>query len=162
MIWYNVSKHFADPYIEQSTSERAKTYNLRNGCNLEDRFLTEAKDLLELECGKRSLATVQALLVVYVYYVNHGIDRAGLRYRDMAYAMLAHLQSRFEGRRMESGISSRCDADVYRKAMSRAFWGTYCFERYGRHVNICCHLCRTDTSGDLLVSWHSPTCNGRS
>jgi hypothetical protein len=88
-------------------------------------FDAEAKRLFERENGRRSLPTVQGLLIMFAYSTVMGKDRAGLMFRHTAYKMLHQLD-------LEENF--RNDTDMrhnYReqKAFSRALWGIYCFER---------------------------------
>jgi hypothetical protein len=84
---------------------------------------------LELEFGRRSLATVQGLLIIYACYVGQGRDRGAMQYRWMAYDMLARLQPKLETiftdlERVNGGATTKTA-----KAIFRALWGIYCFER---------------------------------
>lgn len=47
------------------------------------RFMDEAKKLLELECGRASLPTVFGLYMLFFVSALMGKDRAGLMYRYM-------------------------------------------------------------------------------
>jgi hypothetical protein len=90
-----------------------------------ERFDTEAKRLLDCENGRRSLTTVQGLLIMFTYSTVMGKDRGGTMFRHTAYKMLHQLD-------LEENF--RNDTNVrhdYReqKAFSRALWGIYCFER---------------------------------
>jgi hypothetical protein len=92
-------------------------------------FLAEARRHQELEFGRRSLATIQGLLIIYTCYVGQGKDRGGMQYRWMAYDMLARLQAKLETmftdlERVNEGATTKTA-----KAISRALWGIYCFER---------------------------------
>jgi hypothetical protein len=90
-----------------------------------EQFDTEAKRLFDYENGRRSLPTVQGLLIMFTYSTVMGKDRAGMMFRHTAYKMLHQLD-------LEENF--RNDTNVrhdYReqKAFSRALWGIYCFER---------------------------------
>jgi hypothetical protein len=63
-----------------------------------ENFEAQAKVLLDDENGRRSLPTVQGLLIMFAYNVAMGKDRAGLIFRYMAYDMLNRL-------RLEDGFS---------------------------------------------------------
>lgn len=119
----------------QSTSEYAKTFSSLQEFDVGQRFLEEARFLLEIECGRRSLTTVQALLVIYACYVSQGKDRGGILYRHMAYDMLSHLRAKLETSPTNTKMAEGRDTARYGKAMSRTLWGIYCFERYGKSVS---------------------------
>lgn len=88
-------------------------------------FEAQAKVLLDVENGRRSLPTVQGLLIMFAYNVAMGKDRAGLVFRYTAYDMLNHL-------RLENAFSGVTNTNYdykERRAYSRALWGIYCFER---------------------------------
>ena len=66
---------------------------------------------------------------MYTCYVGQGKDRGGMHYRRMAYDMLARLQAKLETiftdlERIHEGATTKTA-----KAISRALWGIYCFER---------------------------------
>jgi hypothetical protein len=88
-------------------------------------FYREAKRLFDCENGRRSLPTVQGLLIMFTYSTVAGKDRAGMMFRHTAYKMLHQLD-------LEENFRSNTDVrHNYReqKAFSRALWGIYCFER---------------------------------
>jgi hypothetical protein len=90
-----------------------------------EHFYTEAKRLFDCENGRRSLPTVQGLLIIFTYSTVMGKDRAGMMFRHTAYKMLQQLD-------LEENFRSNTDVrHNYReqKAFSRALWGIYCFER---------------------------------
>lgn len=91
--------------------------------------MNEARQLLDTDYGRRSLTTVQALLVLYTCYTGQGRDRGGLQYRHAAYEMLKRLQVKLEARFRNPGIADEAGKAKYQKAVSRALWGIYCFER---------------------------------
>jgi hypothetical protein len=90
-----------------------------------ERFDTEAKRLLDCENGRRSLPTVQGLLIMFAYSTVRGKDRAGTIFRHTAYKMLHQLDLE---EKFRDDTNVRHD---YReqKVFSRALWGIYCFER---------------------------------
>lgn len=93
--------------------------------NASEYFFAEAKRLLDRENGRRSLPTVQGLLIMFAYSTGAGTDRAGMIFRQAAYDMLDWL-------RLEESFHQAADAiDSHReqKALSRVLWGIYCFER---------------------------------
>lgn len=79
--------------------------------------------------GRRSLATVQGLLIIYTCYVGQGKDRGAMQYRWMAYDMLARLQVELETTFTDLERSNEGATTKTAKAISRALWGVYCFER---------------------------------
>lgn len=92
--------------------------------------MNEARRLLDKSCGRRSLPTVQALLILYTCCTGQGRDRGGLQYRLVAYEMLKRLQVRLEARYSRPGIADEASRHKYQKGISRALWGIFCFERY--------------------------------
>ena len=135
-------------------------YGSVQGFDIRERFLNEARQLLDTDYGRRSLTTVQALLVLYTCYTGQGRDRGGLQYRHAAYEMLKRLHVKLEARFRNPGMADEAGRAKYQKAVSRALWGIYCFERYlirsatnGLvHVKLTC--CAPPT-----VSPHPHTCN---
>jgi len=111
-----------------STSERARVYGSVQGFDIRERFLNETRQLLDADYGRRSLTTVQALLVLYTCYTGQGRDRGGLQYRHAAYEMLKRLQVKLEARFTNPGIADEAGRSKCQKAVSRALWGIYCFE----------------------------------
>jgi len=95
------------------------------GFNTRDRFLMEAKRLHDRESGRRSLPTVQALLLMFACSSGMGQDRAGTMFRYTAYEMLKRLRLEAKLRFMESSGNSHDE----QKAVARALWGIYFFER---------------------------------
>jgi hypothetical protein len=75
------------------------------------------------------LTTVQALLVLYTCYTGQGRDRGGLQYRHAAYEMLKRLHVKLEASFRNPGMADEAGRAKYQKAVSRALWGIYCFER---------------------------------
>lgn len=109
----------------QCTSARAKAFGSMQGFNTRDRFLMEAKRLHDRESGRRSLPTVQALLLMFSCSSGMGQDRAGTMFRYAAYEMLKRLRLEAKLRLMESSGNSHDE----QKAIARALWGIYFFER---------------------------------
>lgn len=91
------------------------------GYDVAARFLNETKRLYDLEEGRSSLPSVQAMLIMYCCLVGRGKDRAGLQYRYGASEMMKHLRL---GMMFTHGDISR----YVKEAVSRALWGIYCFE----------------------------------
>ena len=75
------------------------------------------------------MATVQELLVMYTCYVGRGKDRGAMQYRWMAYDMLARLQAKLETTLTDLERANEGATTKIAKAISRALWGIYCFER---------------------------------
>jgi hypothetical protein len=75
---------------------------------------------LELELRRRSLATVQGLLVIYAYYVGRGKDRGAMQYRRMAYDMLGRLQTKLETIFIDLERANKGAKTKTAKAISRA------------------------------------------
>jgi hypothetical protein len=109
----------------QYTSTRAKYFSAISGDDLTIRFANEAKRLLALERGRSSLATVQGLLLLFMTTVLDGCDRVGMMYRLMSTEMLKQLN-------LEAELAA-IEGDVHRvdekRALSRALWGHFIFER---------------------------------
>lgn len=105
-------------------------YGSVQGFDIRERFLNEARQLLDTDYGRRSLTTVQALLVLYTCYTGQGRDRGGLQYRHAAYEMLKRLQVKLEASFRNPGMADEAGRAKYQTAVSRALWGIYCFERY--------------------------------
>jgi len=117
-----------------STSERARVYGSVQGFDIRERFLNEARQLLDNDYGRRSLTTVQALLVLYTCYTGQGRDRGGLQYRHAAYEMLKRLQVKLEAKFRNPRMADEAGRAKYQKAVSRALWGIYCFESISASV----------------------------
>lgn len=66
---------------------------------------------------------------MYTCYVGQGKDRGGIQYRWMAYDMLARLREKLETLFMDLEKTNEGATDKDAKAISRALWGIYCFER---------------------------------
>lgn len=129
--------------MSQSSSKKAKLFSSLQGFDVQERFLSEARTLLEIACGRRSLTTIQALLILYACYVGQGRDRGGLQYRYLACDMFKREQVNLE-RNFENPPVSMGSGKVqnrYKNAISRALWGFYCFERYVQCLTVmvvCC------------------------
>jgi hypothetical protein len=102
------------------------------GFDATDRFLAEARHMLDRECGRTSLSTVQSLLIMYTCYAAQGKDRGGLQYRYMAYEMLSRLQVKMEANFHDPKAVNSTTDTKYQSVLSRTLWGIYCFERYVR------------------------------
>ena len=113
------------------TNEYVRQYDHKTGSNLSLSFFDEARRLLELECGKASLPTVQGLYLLYSYIGAKGTDRAGQVYRSSACEMLKRLQLERRFRLLD--VRNPPDAQELR-VISRAAWGLFCTERYGNSI----------------------------
>jgi len=65
---------------------------------------------------------------MYAYNVGMGKDRAGSMYRHAAYEMLGRLKLDAKFRETKPGDDTQ--RHKIQKALSRAAWGIFCFERY--------------------------------
>lgn len=110
-----------------STSPRAKTLSAIYGFDIRDRFLDQAKKILDQENGRVSLPTVWALAILFICSSSQGRDRAGFMYRFTAYDMLKRmrLQQRLELLEEAEGDE---EARVALRVYSRTLWGMYAFE----------------------------------
>jgi hypothetical protein len=99
--------------------------------DITSQFLDEAKRLLDLETGRESLPTVQGLALLFTTSAFTGMDRAGSVYRYSAYQMLKRL-------RLEKRFAKLNDDDLselrQKRAISKALWGLFCFDRYVEFV----------------------------
>ena len=75
---------------------------------------------------------------MYACYAAQGKDRGGLHYRLIAYDMLSRLQAKLEARLATPGDVHQRNVSRYVKAISRALWGIYCFERYEKPIENGC------------------------
>ena len=75
---------------------------------------------------------------MYAYYASQGKDRGGMHYRLIAYDMLSRLQEKLEARLTSPGDVHQGNVSRYVKAISRALWGIYCFERYVKLIKNGC------------------------
>ncbi|KAI3394728.1 hypothetical protein diail_2257 [Diaporthe ilicicola] len=128
-----------------SSSARCMGTILR--CNMPERFMNEAKRLLELECGRASLPTVLGLYVLFFASAMLGKDRAGLMYRytvclptyethlvlpsihpltsPKAQHMLRQLRL---DKRFDQLDKTRPDHALEREVISRTLWGLFTAE----------------------------------
>jgi hypothetical protein len=97
------------------------------GTSISDRLFDEAKKLLDLESGRPSLPTVQALALLFLGSAYLGRDRAGQMYRYAAFEMLKRLQldKKFARLNPDDPLESQDQ-----RLISKALWGLFCFERY--------------------------------
>jgi hypothetical protein len=94
---------------------------------MSDRFLKEAKRLLDCEGGRASIPATQALCILYTISAAMGRDRAGLMYRLAAYEMLKRLRLENAFAKLDRTLP-RDSLD--REVISQSAWGVFCFERY--------------------------------
>jgi hypothetical protein len=92
-----------------------------------DSFLNEAKKLLELEQGRMTIPTINALCLMYLTSALLGRDRAGLMYRYMAYSIARRLSLEQKFTKLDE---EHADTPLTRQILSRTLWGLFCFERY--------------------------------
>lgn len=94
---------------------------MANGHDMRLAFFDEARRLLDLECGRVSLATAEAMFILHLTAAAMGTDRATRMYLLAACDMVQRLQfplnEVIEENRREQRI------------LSKALWGMYCFER---------------------------------
>jgi len=138
-----------------STSHHARAFGSLQGVDTTDHFLTEARHLLNRECGRASLPTVQSLLVMYTCYVAQGKDRGGLQYRYMAYEMLGRLQVKLEASFHDPKMVNSTANVKYQRALSKTLWGIYCFESVTALSYLQPSMVRAPTIPRLFMSGHS-------
>lgn len=92
--------------------------------DLGEAFFLESKRLLELEAGKSSLPTAQALLVMFSYSCCMGRDRAGNVFRAAGYEMIRRMMPKIK--QILGNAAHPVDS---RRAISKAVWGMFCFDR---------------------------------
>lgn len=105
-------------------------FTLSRGVNFTSRrdlcetFFAKVKLLLDLEAGKPSLPTAQALLVMFSYCCFLGRDRAGNIFRAAGYEMMEPMMPK-----TERAISNKTCPSASHQAITRAIWGMFCFDR---------------------------------
>ena len=90
-------------------------------------FHDEAKKLLNLEFGRASIPTVQALCAMYLAIAVLGRDREAIVFRFMALEMTARLELDKKYYRLRDDDP---DDLVEKHVISRTLWAVFCFERY--------------------------------
>jgi hypothetical protein len=112
----------------QFTCAKIRVFGLLTGQTMVETFFNEARALLDSEGARPSLPTAQSLYILYRVCVCLAKDRAGLMYRSMAIEILKrlNLEDRFDSL---TDTSSMAEAQE-RRAISKAVWGHFCFERY--------------------------------
>lgn len=88
-------------------------------------FLREAKRLLELECGRAALSTMQALLVMHSIECNRGKDRIGRSFHYQAVDMYKRLGYAGDQPRPIGCDTSETIQQEWR-ALTRIIWATFC------------------------------------
>lgn len=94
-----------------------------HGVDLREKFLNEAKKILDQELGRVSLPTTWALAIMFICSSSQGRDRAGMMYRFTAFDMLKKIQL---PKRHEH--ESEEEAQNALRVYSRSHWGMYAFE----------------------------------
>ncbi|POR32982.1 Uncharacterized protein TPAR_06825 [Tolypocladium paradoxum] len=112
----------ADP---QCHFKSAAVPSFASGRELGEAFFTEAKRLLDLECGRPSIPSAQALFVMFSYSCRMGKDRAGHIFRAAGYEMMKRMMPKI--RRLLSGTAHLLTGR-HRRAISRTVWGIFCFD----------------------------------
>ncbi|PNY28531.1 Uncharacterized protein TCAP_01550 [Tolypocladium capitatum] len=110
--------------ISSCHSRSAPGPNPAGGRQLGEAFFNEAKRLLDLECGRPSIPSAQALFIMFSYSCRVGRDRAGHIFRAAGYEMMKRMMPKI--RRLLSGTANL--PDRHRRAISRAVWGIFCFD----------------------------------
>jgi hypothetical protein len=86
---------------------------------LQDELFREAKLLLQLEEGKASIPTLQALLIMHQHEGSTARDRIGRTYRCLAIDMYQQLDlARYTNK------PTHCSIDEWR-GMTTLIWGTF-------------------------------------
>jgi hypothetical protein len=91
-----------------------------------ERFLKEAKWLLDCEGGRATIPATQALCILYTISAAMGRDRAGLMYRLAAYEMLKRLRLENAFATLDGTLARDI---LHREVISQCAWGVFCFER---------------------------------
>ncbi|CZT24312.1 uncharacterized protein RCC_10035 [Ramularia collo-cygni] len=94
---------------------------------LRERFYQEAQRLLEIERGKPSVTTVQALFLLYLYTGSAAMDRAGRVYRLTACEMYNRMRLGTQ-LLVRSPVTDPKSHEAQRKILSRIAWGAFCAE----------------------------------
>lgn len=105
---------------EQHTSDRAKCYSFFSKQNLAERFIEQARKYQDLEYGRASLPTVQALIFLFINMAYLGRDRAGYMYKAAALEMLYRLRLDRRFARLHDEIP---EEHKEKRAISRMLWG---------------------------------------
>lgn len=93
--------------------------------SLRKSFFDEARKLLDLEAGRPSVPTAQALALLFLYCSSDARDRAGIIFRLAAAEMYKRLHI---GDAVASDLRSRYSEDTLLRLRSRAAWGLFCQE----------------------------------
>ena len=95
--------------------------------DLRERFLNEAKKILDQELGRISLPMIWALAIMFICSSTQGQDRAGMMYRFTAFEMLKKMRLPQRLEKLQAGDMTE-EAEVASRVYSRALWGMYAFE----------------------------------
>ncbi|OHW97528.1 C6 transcription factor [Colletotrichum incanum] len=106
--------------LRSHTSRRAKAFRRVNGRDMRLAFFDEARRQLDLENGRVSLPTAEALFIMHLMAAALGMDRATRMYHLLACDMVQELDPAVQRGTDKSGREQYI--------FSRAVWGMYCFE----------------------------------
>ncbi|KAF4511812.1 hypothetical protein G6O67_001020 [Ophiocordyceps sinensis] len=105
--------------------ERARLYGAMTQQDLTERFLDEAKSLLDREQGRASIPTAQALMIMFLTIMCLGKDRAGRIYRHYALEMILRLKIEAKYTAL---LEEGRDDPRERGLLAKALWGLFVFE----------------------------------
>ena len=97
------------------------------GENMAERFLAEAKKLLELERGWGTIPIVHALCLMYLTSALLGRDRAGSMYRYTADETLSLLLFEQNIKKLDENDLEKAQ---HRRVLSKSLWGLFVFKGY--------------------------------
>lgn len=123
----NVVACIANKEVLQSYCTFAQEVTLASRRDLGEAFFTKAQGLLDLEAGRPSLPTAQALLGMFSYSCCMGRDRAGILFHAAGCEMTERMMQK-----KKRAMSSVAHSTNSRRAISRAIWGMFCFDRLAR------------------------------
>lgn len=109
----------------QIVVERARLYGAMTQQDLTERFLDEAKSLLDREQGRASIPTAQALMIMFLTIMCLGKDRAGRIYRHYALEMILRLKIEAKYTAL---LEEGRDDPRERGLLAKALWGLFVFE----------------------------------
>ena len=109
----------------QLTLSRAGLFGAMTGQSTTEKFLDEAKMLIDREQGRVSIPAVQGLMLMYVTTTCLGRDRVGRMCRQIALDMVRRLQLET---RYTSGIMGTTTPDQDKGLISKALWGLFLLE----------------------------------
>ncbi|KAI1607827.1 hypothetical protein EDD36DRAFT_118270 [Exophiala viscosa] len=122
-------KTFCSPLLVNAILAQACSISPRRAeCELlQADFSREVKRLLELECGRATLTTMQALLVTYSVECDRGQDRVGRSLRFQAVDMYRRLGYDQEQPRPRGCDTSENVQQDWR-ALTRIIWAVFCHD----------------------------------